>query len=498
MTDISSVSSKAAEKIKINRKDKAMEGEKEYEVIKTERGKRKILHNGSSFVLKKKLAGGKELFECTRRRDENCCYATLHFKDGEIVAFNNDHYHAPDLAKNAALKIMDKIKSKAKETVEKPHQILQGVCQEMNIDNAANLPSISNQKRQIRSVRKGKENAETSDGLGVIRTVDSRRFLENGEDFLLFNSFEHRAEKEKNQMIILGTFKSLEILKESDHWFADGTFDIAPNAYYQVYTIHCLHMGRVFPCLYAVMSNKKQSMYTDFFEQVREYVNEKCPETVTLDFEIAAINALELIFPNAEINGCFFHLKRSMYRKIQALGYQKEYCKNLEFASKCKMIAALAFVPLEEVEKTFHALKENLSGDERFTELLKYFEVNYIGNEAGNIKAKFGVPLWNVTRQISQDLPKTNNYVEGNHNRVKHALGCSHPTLGVLIDTMKKEHLLTQFLMTHTDMKIEKVKQRSKDARLQERLKKIVEDYTKYRPLYFLQLIVSNFSLLGS
>ena len=110
-----------------------MEGKKEYEVILTERGKRKILHNGSSFVLKKKLAGRKELFECTCRRDENCCYATLHFKDGEIVGFNNDQSHAPDLAKNAALKIMDKIKSKAKETVEKPLQILQGVCQEMRM-----------------------------------------------------------------------------------------------------------------------------------------------------------------------------------------------------------------------------------------------------------------------------------------------------------------------------------------------------------------------------
>ena len=467
--------------------------EKEFEIILTKRGKRKILHNGSSFVLKKKLAGEKELFECTRRRDEIGCFATLHFKDGEIVALNNDHSHAPDLAKNVALKIQDRIKSKAKETVEKPHQILQSVSEELSIENAANLPSISNQKRQIRSIRSGKENSESSDGLGVINTVDSRRFFESGEDFLLFNSFEHQAEREKNQMIILGTLNSLEILKQSDHWFADGTFDIAPTAYYQVYTLHCLHMGRVFPCLYAVMSNKKQSMYTDFFEQVREYVSGRSPKTVTIDFEMAAINALKLIFPDTKINGCFFHLKQSLFRKIQALGHQKEYSKSLEFANKCKMIAALAFVPVGEVEKTFQSLKQELSEDARFTELLKYFQVNYIGNES--IKSKFEIVLWNVTQQISQELPKTNNYVEGYNNRVKHALGCCHPSLGVLIDTLKKEHLLTKFLMTHTDMKIEKVKQRSQTARRQERMKKIVEDYSKYRPLYYLQLIAANFSL---
>ena len=102
------------------------------------------------------------------------------------------------------------------------------------------------------------------------------------------------------------------------------------------------------------------------------------------------------------------------------------------------MIPALAFVPPEQVEGVFQQLKEKLSGDEAYNELVKYFEDTYVGNSEGEKKAKFEINFWNVSARVKQGLPKTTNYVEAWHKRMSHAISCSHPTLGVLIDALKK------------------------------------------------------------
>ena len=61
---------------------------------------------------------------------------------------------APDIAKIESSRIQEKIKLRAQETRENPHQIIQSVSDELSIENAGNLPSIQNQKRFVRSQRK--------------------------------------------------------------------------------------------------------------------------------------------------------------------------------------------------------------------------------------------------------------------------------------------------------------------------------------------------------
>ena len=46
---------------------------------------------------------------------------------------------------------------------------------------------------------------------------------------------------------------------------------------------------------------------------------------VTIDFEIAAIEALKTNFPNANIKNCFFHFAQANWRKIQSVELAKEY-----------------------------------------------------------------------------------------------------------------------------------------------------------------------------
>ena len=78
-------------------------------------------------------------------------------------------------------------------------------------------------------------------------------------------------------MFIFGTVDSVTQLKTAAHWYCDGALNIEPNSFYQVYSIHYSDNLHVFPCVYAVLSNKKHYMYVNFFFQIKEYCGDMEP-----------------------------------------------------------------------------------------------------------------------------------------------------------------------------------------------------------------------------
>ena len=90
-------------------------------------------------------------------------------------------------------------------------------------------------------------------GLGYSTELElvlaAKRHLPDGTDFLIYDSFQHSGKEDSNTIFIFGTMKSIEALKLSKHWFCDETFEIAQSAFYQLYTIHCMHNTRVFSCI---------------------------------------------------------------------------------------------------------------------------------------------------------------------------------------------------------------------------------------------------------
>ena len=60
-------------------------------------------------------------------------------------------------------------------------------------------------------------------------------------------------------MIIFSAPKFFSILIESNTWFADGTFKVVPGYFFQLYTMLAEKDGFVFPCIFALLPNKKES-----------------------------------------------------------------------------------------------------------------------------------------------------------------------------------------------------------------------------------------------
>lgn len=167
-------------------------------------------------------------------------------------------------------------------------------------------------------------------------------------------------------------------------------------------------------------------------------------EVVYSDFEIAAMNAVQDLIPSARIQGCFFHLSQSVYRRVCASGLQSTYntqedfavlvsdlnfyeydmrallCQSqysniLLFILQMRMFPSLAFLPTAEIPEAFQDLLEVIPVEA--VPVANYFEDTYVGRPRRNglCSALFPPEVWSVRESTLEDMPRTNNSVEAWH-----------------------------------------------------------------------------------
>ena len=113
----------------------------------------------------------------------------------------------------------------------------------------------------------------------------------------------------------------------------------------QLYTIHAEKDGVIFPRIYALLPNKTEEIYDRLFKKLLEIKPSLNTSTIMIDFEKAALNALEENFISV-ITGCFFRLSQNIFRHVQEQGLVARYHEDNDFAIR---IASLAFVPKIDV-----------------------------------------------------------------------------------------------------------------------------------------------------
>ena len=256
------------------------------------------------------------------------------------------------------------------------------------------------------------------------------------------NSFSSTVAMEKigsSSLLLIRTSSSML----SPPWFINGTFKTAPELFFQLYTIQSCTTNRVLPCIYALLPNKQQATYTIFFKILKQLQHTLAPKNLTVDFEIAVLNAINTSFSGTNKKGCFFHFSQAIFQKIQSLGLQNRYKEDEHFAHKVHMLAALAFVPLPDVIDAFKSVADESPHDAQ--EVIDYFEDTYIGRlrPSGHSRALFfDLALWNMCDQTTGDLPRTNNDIEGWHRRFQANVGAYHPNFWKFIDILKQEQNL--------------------------------------------------------
>ncbi len=76
------------------------------------------------------------------------------------------------------------------------------------------------------------------------------------EDFLLWDSGQ-----QEDRILFFSTVNNLNLLAGATEWAADGTFDIAPPLFAQLYTIHGRVFGAMHPFIYCLLPDKTEATY---------------------------------------------------------------------------------------------------------------------------------------------------------------------------------------------------------------------------------------------
>ena len=445
------------------------------EFITTTRGGRKLLYKGYAYVMNRE-AGKYAYWRCDKRK---LCKASLKTKNDVLEGSITAHTHNPDPARVTALKTVDEIKKRARASDECTSSVIQNSTTHFPLSAAGALPKKESLARLVRRQRSAPDGDVLCDELKVTT---------RGEPFLAF-------EDSDLQIVIMTTDQNLDILASRPHWFCDGTFDSAPDGF-QLYTIHAmLNQSRTVPLVYCITKHKHEATYNAIWHFLKLERNLN-PESIMLDFERAALNSIQKHFPHCHINGCLFHFGQCIWRKIQSDGLVNWYTESLENALLIKSLQALAFVPVPDVSDAFHRFVCSIDEetDEMISSILTYFEATWIGivQRGRRRRPAFPQELWNVHDRVLDNLPRTNNSVEGWHRAFDLRVRITHPTLCRLVDRLRKEQADNELVIEHVKAGVALPQTKKKYEQVNARLKNIVSNYHVTPILDYLKGVAHN------
>ncbi|GMH44619.1 hypothetical protein BSKO_12571 [Bryopsis sp. KO-2023] len=266
----------------------------------------------------------------------------------------------------------------------------------------------------------------------------------------------------------------LGMLRDAELIHGDGTFGVTPKIFAQFYTIHGLigpsqAVRRTVPLVFALMERKTQAAYETLFDEV-VLLSDTEPSGVMLDNEQASVQAAARVFANSHISGCLFHLGKCIWRQVQANGLQSAYAQSSsahssvgrDFSEKVRMLAALALLPEDEIVDAFVDLKNSFP--QQALPIANWFE--------------------------GRGWARTNNVVEGWHNRLRVLCGVSHLGLFRFLEKIQLEGVAIEADLD--DMLSGGVrKRRKKDETKDRRIRNIVAGRNNMSRLDYLRSIAN-------
>ena len=159
----------------------------------------------------------------------------------------------------------------------------------------------------------------------------------------------------------------------------------------------------------------------------------------TIDFEVALRDALTKSSENNHIQLCFFHFGHTLWH-VQTTGKASDHTNNLEFREHVRMVPCTAFLPVDDVVPGFEKL-QNLAQTivSHYSATLKIISFGRFTLNGKRQKPRFAIEQWNWHEETKNNLPRTNNAVEGCNSNFANLINAKHPSKSKLIDKFKYE-----------------------------------------------------------
>jgi hypothetical protein len=248
------------------------------------------------------------------------------------------------------------------------------------------------------------------------------------------------------------------------------------------------------PLLFALLQRQTQTTYETLLRFITERVTAD-PSVVIVDFEKAVHSAIHAVLgAHVTIQGCFYHLTQSTWRKIQGLGLTDLYRTNEEFRLFCGQLDGLALLPLAQVPAGMKNLKQNAPPEA--IELVEYFDSTYVsgalrrrpladgvaGVHFRRTPPQFPPEVWNVNNATLSNDHRTNNVCEGWNNGFAHLVAIKHPSIWKLIEHLQSENKRVHVVILQQERGIViKKRVRRETHELQQRLVNLCKDFNEGR-----------------
>jgi hypothetical protein len=156
----------------------------------------------------------------------------------------------------------------AQTSAEPPRSIISQCQRDMPVELATVIQSDTNLRQAIQNVRREKfGKAPTSRAeieLEDTLTVDGQQFFldDSGKD-------------DEDRVMVFATQENLQMLRRYPEWFIDGTFEICPKLFKQLFTFQIVVNGFNLPLIYALLPNKQTETYKKLFQMVQFHLKIK-------------------------------------------------------------------------------------------------------------------------------------------------------------------------------------------------------------------------------
>ncbi|KAG0440508.1 hypothetical protein DMUE_1691 [Dictyocoela muelleri] len=155
------------------------------------------------------------------------------------------------------------------------------------------------------------------------------------------------------------------------------------------------------------------------------------PNTIQIDFEIAAYNAIRHVFPNSVLRGFFFHFGQCTMRKVTDIGLRGFLNDKTDFKNSVQLITTLANIPISFLDESWSFIKSIIPiSDNRVFILINYIEETWILPR----DSLFSRTVWSHHDDL---YIRTNNSLEGFHSKLNRAINKSQPSFYEIIDKLK-------------------------------------------------------------
>ena len=144
-----------------------------------------------------------------------------------------------------------------------------------------------------------------------------------------------------------------------------------------------------------------------------------CPRTFLIDFETAAIHAIQANFPESTVKSCSFHFRQAVLRRVQREGLQTSYEDlNSPLRNWIRHLMSMTALPVFAIPVTWSWMKDppksgDSAVDAKARSLAGYFDRTWIN---GDFKPE-------MCSHYDSLGPRTTNLAEGWHNGLNRHFG---------------------------------------------------------------------------